>query len=72
MDSAGIGLIIGRYKLANMLGGEVRVANMTTPVKKIFEMSGMSKIIPEVRDKKNRSQMSQNGTEKTRSQMFQI
>ena len=53
MDSAGIGLIIGRYKLANMLGGEVRVANMTTPVKKIFEMSGMSKIIPEVRDGKN-------------------
>ena len=53
MDSAGIGLIIGRYKLANMLGGEVRVANMTTPVKKIFEMSGMSKIIPEVRDRKN-------------------
>ena len=52
MDSAGIGLIIGRYKLANMLGGQVRVTNMTTPVKKIFEMSGMSKIIPEVRDKK--------------------
>ena len=52
MDSAGIGLIIGRYKLANMLGGQVRVANMTTPVKKIFEMSGMSKIIPEVRVKK--------------------
>ena len=52
MDSAGIGLIIGRYKLANMLGGQVRVANMTTPVKKIFEMSGISKIIPEVRAKK--------------------
>lgn len=52
MDSAGIGLIIGRYKLANMLGGQVQVTNMTTPVKKIFEMSGMSKIIPEIRDKK--------------------
>lgn len=48
MDSAGIGLIIGRYKLTNMLGGKVQVANMTTPVKKIFEMSGMSKIIEEV------------------------
>ena len=48
MDSAGIGLVIGRYKLANMLGGKVRVANLTTPVKKIFEMSGMLKIIPEV------------------------
>ena len=53
MDSAGIGLIIGRYKLANMLGGKVRVANMTTPVKKIFEMSGISKIIPEVKSETN-------------------
>lgn len=48
MDSAGIGLIIGRYKLTNMLGGEVRVANITAPVKKIFEMSGILKIIKEV------------------------
>ena len=47
MDSAGIGLIIGRYKLANMLGGKVQVANLTTPVRKIFEMSGMQRIIPE-------------------------
>ena len=52
MDSAGIGLIIGRYKLANMLGGKVQVANMKTPVRKIFEMSGMQRIIPE-RDKKD-------------------
>ena len=47
MDSAGIGLIIGRYKLANMLGGKVQVTNMTTPIRKIFEMSGMQRIIPE-------------------------
>ena len=51
MDSAGIGLIIGRYKLANMLGGKVKVANMTTPVRKIFEMSGILRLIPEVGDK---------------------
>ena len=48
MDSAGIGLLIGRYKLANMLGGKVEVANLNTSVKKIFEMSGIFKIIPEV------------------------
>lgn len=48
MDSAGIGLIIGRYKLANMLGGKVQVTNMQEPVKKIFDMSGISKIIEEV------------------------
>ena len=55
MDSAGIGLIIGRYKLANMLGGKVQVANMTAPVRKIFEMSGIQKIIPEVSSKTNLS-----------------
>ena len=51
MDSAGIGLVLGRYKLANMLGGKVKVANLRTPVRKIFEMSGMLKVIPEVQKK---------------------
>ena len=46
MDSAGIGLIIGRYKFANMLGGKLEVANLTNSVKKIFEMSGILKLIP--------------------------
>lgn len=53
MDSAGIGLIIGRYKLASMLGGKVQVTNMTQPVRKIFEMSGMKKIISEKNVKKD-------------------
>ncbi|MCI8273426.1 MAG: anti-sigma factor antagonist [Clostridia bacterium] len=48
MDSAGIGLLIGRYKLANMLGGKVEVANISPSIRKIFEMSGILKIIPEV------------------------
>ena len=46
MDSAGIGLIIGRYKLANMLGIELEITNLTHSVKKIFEMSGILKLIP--------------------------
>ena len=46
MDSAGIGMIIGRYKTANMLGGTVEIKNVKPSVKKIFEMSGISKIIP--------------------------
>ena len=52
MDSAGIGLLIGRYKLADMLGGKVEVTNLTTPVRKIFEMSGVLKIIPEIKTEK--------------------
>lgn len=46
MDSAGIGLIIGRYKFANMLGIELEIKNISHSVKKIFEMSGILKLIP--------------------------
>lgn len=48
MDSAGIGLLIGRYKLANMMGGKVELTNLTQSVKKIFEMCGVLKLIPVV------------------------
>lgn len=48
MDSAGIGMVIGRYKQASILGGEVEMANLTEGVRKIFEMSGVLKIIPEI------------------------
>ena len=46
MDSAGIGLIIGRYKFAKMLGSKVELANLTSNIKKIFEMSGILRLIP--------------------------
>ena len=45
MDSAGIGFLIGRYKFANMLGVTLEIANLTQSVKKIFEMSGVLKLI---------------------------
>ena len=46
MDSAGIGLLIGRYKIINMIGGKVGIANLTDSIKKIFEMSGVLRLIP--------------------------
>ena len=46
MDSAGIGLIIGRYKLINMIGGELKIANVNTQIQKILEMSGLLRLIP--------------------------
>ena len=46
MDSAGVGLIIGRYKLINMIGGELKIANVNTQIQKIFEMSGLLRLIP--------------------------
>ena len=48
MDSAGIGMIIGRYKFANMIGAKLGVANLTQSVQKIFEMSGILRLIPDV------------------------
>ena len=44
-DSAGIGLIIGRYRIANMLGGTIEIANVTDSIKKVLELSGILKII---------------------------
>ena len=56
MDSAGIGLLIGRYKLANLFGGKVEVANISNSIRKIFEMSGLFRIVPEVEIEKKEEQ----------------
>ena len=45
MDSAGIGMILGRYKMMRMLGGSMEMINVNSNVRKIFEMSGIPKII---------------------------
>lgn len=45
MDSAGIGMIIGRYKIIKMLGGELEIKNVSRSIRKVFEMSGITKII---------------------------
>lgn len=44
MDSAGIGMVLGRYKMINMLGGTLEMKNVNTSIRKIFEMSGITKI----------------------------
>ena len=45
MDSAGIGLILGRYKNVSILGGELEVINVNEQVIKILNMSGLSRFI---------------------------
>lgn len=45
MDSAGIGLIIGRYKTVTSYGGVLEIKNVNPKLMKIFEMSGLPKII---------------------------
>ena len=44
MDSAGIGMILGRYKMMKMIGGSIEMKNVSPMLKKIFEMSGLTKI----------------------------
>lgn len=46
MDSAGIGMLIGRYKMVTMLGGTINMINVKPNIRKIFEMSGVSRLIP--------------------------
>lgn len=45
MDSSGIGMVLGRYKLTKMIGGNFEIINVGSRMKKIFDMSGVSRII---------------------------
>ena len=45
MDSSGIGMILGRFRTAEQRGGKVFAINIAQNLNKIFEMSGLKKII---------------------------
>lgn len=45
MDSSGIGVIMGRYKMIYLLGGEVWAVHTNERIKKILTMSGVTKIV---------------------------
>ena len=46
MDSSGIGLLMGRYKLMRALGGQVSITHAGKRIYKILVLSGIHKIIP--------------------------
>lgn len=46
MDSAGIGFVLGRYKTAHSFDGNLELINVNEKLKRVFEMSGVPKIIP--------------------------
>ena len=50
MDSAGIGMLLGRYKVIRMLGGNLAICHVNNQIKKVFEISGILKIIPIIND----------------------
>ena len=45
MDSSGIGAVVGRYKKVNAKGGSFCVTGIKNGVYKVFEISGLFKII---------------------------
>ena len=45
MDSSGLGVILGRYKQIKAMGGEMVVCAISPAVKRLFDMSGLFKII---------------------------
>ena len=46
MDSSGIGMIIGRYRNIKDKGAKVAASNINSDLMRIFEISGLKKIIP--------------------------
>lgn len=45
MDSSGIGLILGRYRLMRQMGGEVSVGNLSPQMQRIIALSGVGKLV---------------------------
>ena len=45
MDSSGLGLIMGRYALIQKLSGEFSISNPSERVLRVFELSGLGRII---------------------------
>lgn len=44
MDSSGIGVLLGRYRLLSARGGQLKVVNICKQVRKVFEVSGLFKL----------------------------
>ena len=45
MDSSGIGLVMGRYKLMKDLCGKVVIENAPHNIKKVMKMAGIEKLV---------------------------
>lgn len=45
MDSSGLGVILGRYRRLNQSGGKMAACCLKPQVQRIFELSGLSRIM---------------------------
>jgi stage II sporulation protein AA (anti-sigma F factor antagonist) len=46
MDSSGLGMILGRYKIVSAKGGKVLACSLNPRVRRIFELAGLENKIP--------------------------
>ena len=44
MDSSGIGLVMGRYKILNELGGDLEVTGLSSNSYKVMKLAGLDRI----------------------------
>ena len=44
MDSSGVGLVMGRYKLLRTVGGRLRVQNLSPAAYKVMRLAGLDKL----------------------------
>ncbi len=44
MDSSGIGLIMGRYKLMKDIGGGLKITNPSPQIKKVMKLAGIDRL----------------------------
>lgn len=45
MDSSGIGLVMGRYKLASSINADLKITGMSNHIKKVMMLAGLSKLV---------------------------
>lgn len=46
MDSSGLGLILGRLRSVSQHGGHMALCEVSLSLRKLFEMSGLLKVLP--------------------------
>ncbi len=48
MDSSGLGVVLGRYRSLSARGGRLLVSGVSTPIDRIFRMSGLYALVDRV------------------------
>lgn len=62
MDSSGIGMVVGRFKLVASLGGRMAIVGAAPTVERLLAMSGIKKIIAVLPDQEQAMQFFQEET----------